>query len=457
MKIHFIGIGGIGVSALAQYYLSKGHIVSGSDLASSEIIEFLKEKGIKVIIGPHSENNLSKDADLVIYSPAVKQDNPEYKKAKELNIRLQSYPQALGTLTKEYFTIAISGTHGKSTTTSMLALVLTKAGFDPTVIVGTKIKEFGNTNFRVGKSKILVIEADEHFASFLNYWPKIIVLTNIEKEHLDYYKNLNNITRTYKEYLSHLGEEGILIANKEDKNVFRIAKKGKHEVVFYSIKQKEAKKIKRILKVPGKHNVYNSLAVLTVARILGAPDKMSFKALSEYKGSWRRFDIKIGHADKKVITVISDYGHHPTEILATLKATREKYPKKKIWCVFQPHQHQRTYYLFNDFVKVFSSVPIDNIVITDIFDVAGREIKKINAEVSSEKLVQKIHPHTKRDIGDEKVDGKNESRYGVGVNKKNIIYLPMGDIEKYIKDNIKSKEVLIIMGAGDIYKLADKF
>ena len=441
MKIHFIGIGGIGVSALAQYYLSKGHIVSGSDLTSSEIIEFLKEKGIKIIIGPHSENNLSKDTDLVIYSPAVKPDNPEYKKAKELNIKLQSYPQALGFLTKEYFTIAISGTHGKSTTTSMLALVLTKAGLDPTVIVGTKIKEFGNTNFREGKSKILVIEADEHFASFLNYWPKIIVLTNIEKEHLDYYKNLNNITRTYKEYLSHLGQDGILVANKEDKNIVRIAKKGKHEVVFYSIKQKEAKKLKRILKVPGKHNVYNSLAVLTVARILGAQDKMSFKTLSEYKGSWRRFDVKEGtispsllNSSKrgKVITVISDYGHHPTEILATLKAAREKYPKKKIWCVFQPHQHQRTYYLFDDFVKVFSSVQIDNIVITDIFDVAGREIKKINAGVSSEKLVQKI-------------------------NKNNVRYLLLCDIEKYIKDNMKSKEVLIIMGAGDIYKLADKF
>jgi UDP-N-acetylmuramate--alanine ligase len=186
--------------------------------------------------------------------------------------------------------------------------------------------------------------------------------------------------------------------------------------------------------VPGKHNVYNSLAVLTVARILGAMDKASFKTLSEYKGSWRRFDIKKGQAGKKAITVISDYGHHPTEISATLKATREKYPKKKIWCVFQPHQHQRTYYLFNDFVKVFSYLAgqIDNIIITDIFDVAGRETKKISEEISSEKLVKKI-------------------------SKNNVRYLLLCDIEKYIKDNIKSKEVLIIMGAGDIYKLADKF
>lgn len=434
MKIHLIGIGGIGVSALAQYYLSKGHIVSGSDLASSEITEFLKEKGIKIIIGTHSENNLSSDANLVIYSPAVNHSNPEYKKAKELNIKLQSYPEALGDLTKQYFTIAISGTHGKSTTTSMVALVLTKSGLDPTVIVGTKIKEFDNTNFRSGKSKILVIEADEHFASFLNYWPKIIVLTNIEKEHLDFYKNLNNIKKTYKEYLSHLGEDGILVANKEDKNINKIAKKGKQEVVFYSIKQKESKRLERILKVPGKHNVYNALAVLAVAKILGVPDKMSFDALSTYRGAWRRFDIKQGKAGSKNITVISDYGHHPTEVLATLKAAREKYPKKKIWCVFQPHQYQRTYYLFGDFVKVFSQLAgrIDNTIITDIYDVAGRETKKINAEVSSEKLVQKI-------------------------DKNNIKYLLLCDIEKHIKDNIKSGEVLIIMGAGDIYKLSDKF
>ena len=441
MRIHCIGIGGIGISALAQYYLSKGHIVSGSDLVSSEITEFLKKNGIKIIIGPHSENNLSSDANLVVFSPAVNSDNLEYKKAKELNIKLQSYPKALGDLTKQYFTISVSGTHGKSTTASMIALVLIKAGLDPTVIVGTKLKEFGGTNFRAGKSKILVIEADEHFASFLNYWPKIIVLTNVEKEHLDYYKNLNNIIKTYKEYLNHLGKDGILVANKEDKNINKIVKKSRYEVVFYSIKQKESKKLKRILKVPGLHNVYNALAVITVARILGVPDKIIFKALSEFKGTWRRFEERDskktlrGAGNKNLkFKIISDYGHHPTEVLATLRATREKYPKKKIWCVFQPHQHQRTHYLFKDFVKIFSriAIKINNIIITDIYDVAGRETKKINAEVNSEKLVKII-------------------------DKNNVKYFLLCDIEKYIKKNIESGDVLIIMGAGDIYKLCEKF
>ena len=432
MKIHFIGIGGIGVSALAQYYISKRDEVSGSDLVPSEITDLLKEKGIKIIIGPHSANNLSNDCNLVIYSPAVKPDSPEYKKAKELKIKLQSYPEALGDLTKQYFTIAISGTHGKSTTTSMIALVLEKSGLDPTVIVGTKIKEFDNTNFRAGKSKILVIEADEHFASFLNYWPKIIVLTNIEKEHLDYYKNLNNIKKTYKEYLSHLKEGDILVANKEDKNINKITKKNKYEITFYSIKQKESKKFKRILKIPGKHNIYNALATLIVARTLGVPDKTSFDVLSKYRGSWRRFDLKQGNVGSKKIIVISDYCHHPTEVSATLKSIKEKYPKKKIWCVFQPHQYQRTHYLFENFVKTFKSLKVDNIIITDIFDVAGREKNKINAKINSEELVKKI-------------------------SKNNIKYFPLRNIENYIKENIKSGEVLIIMGAGDIYKLANKF
>ena len=182
MKIHLIGIGGIGVSALAQYYLSKGHDVSGSDLVASEITEMLEKKGVKI----RPQGALSDDGvDLVVHSPAVKHDNPEYKKAKELGVKAQSYPEALGELTKEFYTIAVAGAHGKSTTTAMIALVLIKAGLDPTVIVGTKLKEFGGSNFRSGKSKFLVIEACEYDASFLSYEPKIIVITNIDKEHLD--------------------------------------------------------------------------------------------------------------------------------------------------------------------------------------------------------------------------------------------------------------------------------
>jgi len=442
MKIHFIGIGGIGVSALAKYYLEKGYQVSGSDLVSSEITKALRKKGAKLLTGKHKAKNLPKNVDLVIYSPAVPKDNPELKEAKKLKIKCQSYPEALGELTKKYFTIAVSGTHGKSTTAAMAGLLLKKAGFDPTVIVGTKLKEFRNSNCRVGRSKYLVIEADEWQASFLNYWPKIIVLTNIEKEHLDYYKNLNNILKTYKEYIRHLPKDGVLIVgNEDDENTRRIIFNSQFPISnqfsiinYQASKSKDAQKLRKILKVPGEYNVSNALAALAVARVLKIPDKISFKALSEYRGSWRRFEIKkfkIPDSRFKIL-VISDYAHHPTEIKVTLEAAREKFTRKKIWCVFQPHQYQRTFYLFKDFVKAFLKAPIDKLIITDIYDVAGREKGKIKEKISSEKLIEAI-------------------------NKPWAIYLPKEEIVRYLKKNLKGREVVIIMGAGDIYKLVDSF
>ena len=430
MKIHFIGIGGIGVSALAQYYLSKGYQVSGSDLVSSEITEALKKKGAKILIGKHRKENLPKNVDLVIYSPAVQKTNPELRAA--FKIQILSYPEALGKLTEQYYTIAVSGTHGKSTTTAMISLILIKAGLDPTVIIGTKLKEFGDSNCRVGKSKYLVIEADEHFASFLNYWPKIIVLTNIEADHLDYYKNLNNILKTFKKYVGHLPKDGYLVANKDDKNIRSIFSTTVKNVLWYSLKDKESRELQTILKIPGEHNVSNALAALTVARILKIPDKISFKALSEYEGSWRRFEIMKGNLGGKKITIVSDYGHHPTKVRVTLKAAREKWPKEKIYCVYQPHQYQRTYYLFADFVKTFKQAPMNKIIITDIFDVAGREEEDIKKKVNSEKLVKAI-------------------------NKKGVVYLSKEKILDYIRDNLREIDVLIIMGAGDIYRLVDSF
>ncbi|MBX4201042.1 hypothetical protein KW786_02850 [Candidatus Parcubacteria bacterium] len=297
MKIHCIGIGGIGVSALAQYYLEKGHQVSGSDLAASELTDFLQKKGIGIMIGQKAEN-ISENFDLVIYSPAVKPDNPEFKKAKELNLDIQSYPEALGQLTRDYDTIAISGSHGKSTTTAMTALVLVAAGLDPTVIVGTKLKEFGNTNYRVGKSKHLVIEACEYDASFENYFPNITVVTNIDKEHLDYFKTFANVIKEFKKFILKLPTTGFLVANKDDKNLVKISK-GKFTTKYYSLKDKDAAKVKKLMKVPGQHNVSNALAVVQVARILGIKDFITFKAISQFKGTWRRFEVKEGKKKKK--------------------------------------------------------------------------------------------------------------------------------------------------------------
>ncbi|MCK4453782.1 UDP-N-acetylmuramate--L-alanine ligase [Candidatus Parcubacteria bacterium] len=465
MKIHFIGIGGIGVSALVQYYLATGEQVSGSDLVSSEITEKLKKQGAKIFIGEQKAKNLNKylgrerfESLKVIYSPAVKEDNPELKEVRKLGIKSLSYPEALGELTKKYFTIAITGTHGKSTTTAMAALVLIKAGFDPMVIVGTKLKEFGNSNFRMGKSKYLIIEACEHEESFLNYWPKIVVITNIEREHLDYYKNLKNILKAFGEFFLHLPKNGVLVVNKDDKNIknlisnFQFPISNKFSIINFQLSKisKDVKKLKKILKVPGEHNIYNALAALNIARALKIPDKVSYQALSEYKGTWRRFELthaKLSETKRKTtrkIIIVSDYAHHPTEVKATLKACREKFVKQKIWCVFQPHQYQRTYYLFNDFVKVFKEALdenwIDKLIITDIYDVAGREDKEIKKKVSSKGLVKKI-----------KEGLKNSA---VARNVKHISSINQTAV--YLRKNLESREILIIMGAGDIYQLSEK-
>jgi UDP-N-acetylmuramate--alanine ligase len=440
MKIHFIGIGGIGVSALAKYYLKNGAFVSGSDLVESEITKDLRKLGAKIVINskPKSQKSkmnkvqkLIKGAQMIIYSPAIPKNHPELKLAKKLKIKTLSYPQALGELTKKYFTIAVCGTHGKSTTTALIGLILTKAGFDPTVIVGTKLKEFKNSNCRVGKSKYLVIEADEHFGSFLNYWPKIIVLTTLEPDHLDYYKNFKNYISAFRKFVSHLPKDGVLIANKDDKNIYTKFSKIAENVVYYSLKEnrQEREKLRKILKIPGEFNISNALSSLKLAKILKIPKKIAFSILSQYRGAWRRFEIKKGRVRNKNFILVHDYAHHPTEVRETLKAAREKFKGKIIFCIFQPHQYQRTFYLFEDFVKVLKEAPVDKIILTEIYEVAGRENEKIKKLVTSQKLVKTI-------------------------NKASVIFLEKRKIKKFLEENLMGGEVVIFMGAGDIYETA---
>lgn len=420
MKIHFIGIGGIGVSALAKYYLEKGAEVSGSDVIASSLTEDLAKKGAKIFIGPNKAENI-KDYDLVIHSPAVKENNYEMKEAELKGIKILSYPQALGELTKEYFTIAVSGTHGKSTTTAMIALILIEAGLDPTVVVGTKLKEFGNSNFRMGRSRYLVIEACEHEASFLNYWPKVAVVTNIEEDHLDYYENLENIKKAFNDFASHISDNGVLIKLKGTE-----IKTNKRTIEFSLDEERCANKLRQIVKIPGDHNIIDALAALKVARALEITDEVSFSALSKYMGSWRRFE----ETQFPNFVLIDDYGHHPTEILATLKGARQKYPNKNIYCVFQPHQYQRTFLLFNDFVAAFKEAIetklVDKLFLIDIYDVAGREGGELREKVSSEKLAAAI---------------------------PNAIYVSNQDLFS----NLGNGEVIIFMGAGNIYDLSQDF
>ncbi len=446
------------MSALAGYYLANGNLVTGSDLSASPTTEFLEKQGAEIFIGPHNSNNVKDDIDLVIYTAATPASNSELRRAKKLGIKIQLYAEALGDLTKEMFTIAVSGMHGKSTTTAMIALVLEKAGLDPTVIVGTKLREWGNSNYRVGKSKYLVIEADEYNASFLNYWPKIIVLTNIEEEHLDFYKDLKHIMRTFEHYISHLGKSGVLVANEEDDNVVRIAQGTKCKVIYYSSSGSASRRrsrevnIKKFstgsnnrfinLKVPGRHNISNAMAVLAVAKILKIPEKKAIDALNNFSGTWRRMEYRGVLNGAKIY---DDYGHHPTEIKATLEGARElllqnlksKNQNLKLWCVFQPHQYQRTYKLFKQFLNAFDST--DKTIILPIFSVPGREKESIKKKVNSKMLVKAINKHQ-----------ASSSKHN------GIMYIDsFGKARNYLKENLKRGDICIIMGAGDIYRLTE--
>ncbi|MDD5739056.1 MAG: UDP-N-acetylmuramate--L-alanine ligase [Candidatus Pacebacteria bacterium] len=431
MRIHFIGIGGIGISAIACIYKQKNWVVSGSDEEHSEITDDLKKQGIKVFIG-HKASNLPIDADLVVYSEAVPQTNLELKQAKKLKIKCLSGAMALSDLAKDYFLIAVSGMHGKSTTASMIAQILIKANLDPTFIIGAK------PGWRLGKSKYLVIEADDYKAKFLNYKPDILVLTNIEQEHMDYFQNLSHIFKVFSQYIKQVKK--YIVGNKDNSNVVKVLEKSKIEnkkskIKFYSLKDKIAGELKKILKVPGEHNISNALAALNVAKILGIKDQVSLKALGEFKGIWRRFQVQKFAICNLKFDIISDYAHHPTEIQATFQALYERYPNKKIFIIFQPHQYQRTFYLFNDFVKTFQQAKdkfsIEKTIITDIYSVKGRETQAIKKKTSSQKLVKAI-------------------------NRNEVEYIKQSEIKEYIKKNIKQIDVLVIMGAGDIYKLSNE-
>ncbi len=427
-KIYFIGIGGIGVSALARYYLARGWRVFGSDLKSSETVGELKKLGIKIRIGNNGLGKISPD--LAVFSPAVKSDNLELRQARSLGIKTMSYPEALGELTRQYKTIAVAGAHGKSTITAMIGLMMAAAKLDPTVIVGTKVKEFGNSNFRSGKSDYLVIEACEYDRSFLNYQPRIIVVSNIEMDHMECYTGQEDLVQTFEKFCRNLNSDGRLVYCADSPDAAKMAVGcGLGKLAnSYSLAIAEADLLRRILKIPGEHNVANALAALTVGRILKIADKTIFSALAKYKGSWRRFDCREADFGGKKITAVFDYGHHPTQIAATMAAARQKWPKKKIVCVFQPHQAWRAHLLFDRFVEVFKNQPLDKVFITDIYQVAGRENREISQKTNSQKLVLAIGG----DLAE---------------------YAPVKNLFSTLKKEIKTGDILLVLGAGDIYDI----
>ena len=475
-KIHFVGIGGIGVSAIAKLMIWQGKKVSGSDCQESEITDELKKMGAKIFIG-HQRKNLADDVDLVICTLAVPEDNSEIIKAKKLNIPIFTYPQALGFLTKEKFGIAVCGTHGKSTASSMLALILKKAGLDPTIVIGSKVADFGG-NAVAGKSEYFVFEACEYKRAFLNYYPKIIILNNIELDHTDYYKNLEDYQSAFEKFVEHLLKDNILVINNDkikfsrivlqsnvDKNSKFKTQNSKPQlktqseklkinnsqlkVITFGINEKsdlQASDIifgsgetrfriifqeknlgEFVLKVPGIFNIYNALGVIAAALLLKIKPEIIKKTLADFQGIWRRFEL-VGEINGAKI--ISDYAHHPTEVEATIKGAKNFYPGKKIIAIFQPHQRNRTKKLFNDFVKSFDSA--DMVILSKIFDVVGREEKK-DSDVNSLDLVREIKKRSK---------------------EKTVLFAEdLEKTKKLILENARKNDIILVMGAGDIYKM----
>ncbi|MFA6430432.1 MAG: UDP-N-acetylmuramate--L-alanine ligase [Candidatus Paceibacterota bacterium] len=414
-NVHFIGIGGIGISAIAKMFLLEGKNISGSDMSDSEIISELSKSGAKINIG-HS--SIPKETDLVIYTIAITEENPEFVEAKNRGLQMITYPQALHEISKDKYTIAISGTHGKTTTTAMIAKIMMDADLDPTVIVGSILKD-AKSNFVAGKSKYLVVEACEYRKSFLNIEPTIAVITNIDNDHLDFYKDIHDIQNAFGEFITKVPKGGFVVCNPQDKMVKPAIK----EIFSKIVDAYEFRNEKLKLKVLGEHNKKNSDMALAVAHLLGIPKNKAKKSLEDFSGTWRRFEYK-GETKSGAI-VYDDYGHHPTEIKASLKGAREMFPKQKIVVVFQPHLFSRTKLLLNDFSKSFNDA--DKVILAPIYPAREPFDSTISSEILAEKIGEKAE------------------------SLKDFI-----SIEKYLVDSLSKGDILITMGAGDVYKTGEE-
>lgn len=436
--IYFIGIGGISMSGLAEILLDRGMSVSGTDISRNDNVRHLEQLGIKVNIG-HKAENITKDLTLVVYTAAVKADNPEIIAAKELGIETIERAELLGRIMADYkLSLAVSGTHGKTTTTSMLSCVLLEADEDPTILVGGELNSIGG-NYHIGKDKYLVFEGCEYVDSFLKFNPYAALILNIEADHLDYFKDLEHIKCSFNKFIKKIPEKGFVVVNYDDENVKDSLKDVNCEIISYgknaeySYKNisfdedghgifdiyKDEQKLAHIhLNVGGKHNISNATAVFAASHKLGIKIEIIVKGIENFNGTKRRFEYKGTINGAKVY---DDYAHHPTEIRATYD-TASKMNHNKTWVVFQPHTYSRTNALLDDFVDALSK--FDNVIITDIY--AAREKNTIG--ITSEAISDKIE--NARYISD------------------------FSEISEHLKSNVKPDDIVITMGAGTITNLS---
>ncbi|MDD2217316.1 MAG: UDP-N-acetylmuramate--L-alanine ligase [Eubacteriales bacterium] len=445
-QIHCIGVGGVGLSAIAEILLSRGNTVSGSDMKESEITDRLIKKGAYIYLG-HREKNVE-GADLVIYSAAISSDNPELMRASELGIPILTRAEALGMIMQEYSnSIAISGTHGKTTTTSMVSLILNNAGKNPTILVGGNLSEIGG-NVKVGNGDCIITEACEYMDSFLSLRPKIEIILNIDSDHLDYFKDIDHIVSSFEKFATLVPEDGLIIAYDANPFVKSVVEHLNHIVTFgynegcdYYVEAidfnstgrpsfwvcSNNERLCRIqLAIPGEHNILNSLAAFACAHKLGVDTEIIKQTLEVFTGTGRRFDI-LGVTSNNV-QVVDDYAHHPTEIKATLDAAT-KVPHKNLWCLFQPHTYTRTIALFDEFAGAFQQA--DKVVISEIYAAREKNIYKI----SSKELVQEI----------KKKSPSKEAYY----------FKSFDDIADFVYNNAEPGDLVLTMGAGDIYKVGE--
>lgn len=442
--VHFIGIGGISMSGLAEILLNAGYTVSGSDMKNSEIIKSLKEKGAIIYIG-HDKNNIN-DADLVVYTSAISKDNPEYIEAIEKNVVTVDRATFLGQLMKMYeSSIAVSGTHGKTTTTAMISVILEHSNLDPTILLGGVLDSIGG-NVKIGKKDIFLTEACEYRGNFLKFNPNIGIILNIEEDHLDYFRNIDHIIETFADFAALLPKDGFLVINNDDINTSKIINKANCNIVTFGIKNESNYKAGDIsftkygfpkfkliinnseeynvtLKVMGIHNVYNALASIATAHKLNIPISTIIEAIESYTGTHRRFETK---GIINGIRIIDDYAHHPTEIKATLNAAK-KLPHNKIWCVFQPHTYTRTKALLNEFSESFYDA--DNIIVTDIYAAREKDTGLVHSKDLVDLLISK------------------------GIN---CLYInSFKDIVDYLTKQTNEGDIVLTIGAGDIYKVGE--
>ena len=451
VHVYFIGIGGISMSGLAQILIQEGFKISGSDSKESAMTRALESQQVKINYGQRAENISSADKiDVVVYTAAVHPDNPEFAAAKEAGIPMLTRAELLGQIMKQYaLPVAISGTHGKATTTSMVSKILLEADTDPTLSIGGVFKDIGG-NIRVGQSEYFVTEACEYTNSFLSFFPKISVISNIDADHLDFFKDIDDIRHSFRKFAELLPADGTLVISGDIENVDEITHDLPCTIVTYGSSDKfdyyptdivyddhgnpsftahlpMGKELKIKLAVPGIHNVYNALAAIAVSTVLNIEDKHIVCRLPLFEGTSRRFEYK---GEIGGVTIIDDYAHHPTEIKATLTAARN-YPHEKIWCVFQPHTYTRTKALLDEFAQALSIA--DHVVLADIY--AARE--KDDLGISSRTLADKI------------VSLGHECNYFPTLSNFN-------EIEKFLLQNCTKGDLLITMGAGDVVKIGDE-